>query len=137
MKIGELAKRTGLSASKIRFYEDIGLLKMVERKANGYRSYPKEAEVVLNLIVSGQQAGFSLDELKALLPADLSGWHHAQLIDALKQKVMDIEQLQAKLAENKQRLTEILTEIDAKPDDMDCADNAKRVLSQMGLKNDK
>ena len=77
MKIGELAKRTGLSASKIRFYEDIGLLKMVERKANGYRSYPEEAEVVLNLIVSGQQAGFSLDELKALLPADLSGWQHA------------------------------------------------------------
>lgn len=137
MKIGELAKRTGLSASKIRFYEDIGLLKMVERKANGYRSYPKEAEVVLNLIVSGQQAGFSLDELKALLPADLSGWQHAHLIDALKHKVMDIEQLQAKLAENKQRLTAILAEIDAKPDDMDCADNAKRVLTQMGLKNDK
>ena len=137
MKIGELAKRTGLSASKIRFYEDIGLLKMVERKANGYRSYPKEAEVVLNLIVSGQQAGFSLDELKALLPADLSSWQHAHLIDALKQKVMDIEQLQAKLAENKQRLTAILAEIDAKPDDMDCADNAKRVLTQMGLKNDK
>lgn len=137
MKIGELAKRTGLSASKIRFYEDIGLLKMVERTANGYRSYPKEAEVVLNLIVSGQQAGFSLDELKALLPADLSGWQHAHLIDALKQKVMYIEQLQAKLAENKQRLTAILAEIDAKPDDMDCADNAKRVLTQMGLKNDK
>ena len=50
---------------------------------------------------------------------------------------MDIEQLQAKLAENKQRLTAILAEIDAKPDDMDCADNAKRVLTQMGLKNDK
>lgn len=30
MKIGELAERTGLTASRIRFYEDIGLLK-VER----------------------------------------------------------------------------------------------------------
>ena len=39
MKIGELAGRTGLAASRIRFYERIGLLKAVERQANGYRSY--------------------------------------------------------------------------------------------------
>ncbi|WP_233999519.1 MerR family transcriptional regulator [Pseudoalteromonas sp. T1lg22] len=76
MKIGELAKRTGLAASKIRFYEDIGLLQLVERKANGYRSYPPEAEVVLKLIVDGQKAGFSLDELRQLLPADLENWQH-------------------------------------------------------------
>lgn len=42
MKIGELAKRSGLAASRIRFYEKIGLLKTVKRSANGYRSYPPE-----------------------------------------------------------------------------------------------
>ncbi|NCO45819.1 MAG: MerR family DNA-binding transcriptional regulator, partial [Vibrio sp.] len=47
MNIGELAKRTGLSASKIRFYEKVGLFKTVKRKANGYRSYPPEAVMVL------------------------------------------------------------------------------------------
>ncbi len=31
MKIGELAERTGLATSRIRFYERIGLLKSVER----------------------------------------------------------------------------------------------------------
>lgn len=39
MKIGELAERTGLNPSRIRFYESIGLLKMVGRQANGYRRW--------------------------------------------------------------------------------------------------
>lgn len=39
MKIGELARRTGLAASRIRFYEEAGLL-VVQRQANGYRDYP-------------------------------------------------------------------------------------------------
>lgn len=133
MKIGELSKRTGLATSKIRFYEDIGLLKLVNRSANGYRTYPPEAEVILNLISNGQKAGFSLDELRKLLPADLEHWQHNNLLDALHQKLADIEDLEKKLAENKQQLKIILAEIEAKPDDIDCADNAKRVISQIGL----
>ncbi len=43
MKIGELAERTGLATSRIRFYERIGLLKAARRQANGYRSYPDDA----------------------------------------------------------------------------------------------
>lgn len=57
MKIGELAKRTGLAPSAIRFYESAGLLKMVQRRANGYRTYPEEAVLALELIMLGQQAG--------------------------------------------------------------------------------
>ncbi len=133
MKIGELSKRTGLATSKIRFYEDIGLLRLVKRSANGYRTYPPEAEVILNLISNGQKAGFSLDELRKLLPADLEHWQHDNLLDALHQKLVDIEDLEKKLAENKQQLKSILAEIEEKPDDIDCADNAKRVISQIGL----
>lgn len=136
MKIGELSKRTGLATSKIRFYEDIGLLRLVKRSANGYRTYPPEAEVILNLIANGQKAGFSLDELRKLLPADLEHWQHDNLLDALHQKLADIEALEKKLAENKQQLKNIIAEIEAKPDDIGCADNAKRVISQIGLGNE-
>ncbi|QTH73311.1 MerR family transcriptional regulator [Pseudoalteromonas xiamenensis] len=135
MKIGELAKVTGLSASKIRFYESIGLLKTVTRSANGYRHYPKEAVLALELISSGQQAGFSLEELNALLPEDLTNWQHQTLVNALQQKVRDIELLEAKLAHNKAHLTEILEKIASKPDNIDCQENAKRVLTE--LCNDK
>ncbi|NVK38674.1 MAG: MerR family transcriptional regulator [Gammaproteobacteria bacterium] len=137
MKIGELSERTGLATSRIRFYERIGLLKTVKRQSNGYRSYPKEAVMVLELITTAQDAGFSLDELRALLPADLENWDHSFLLNALKQKVKDIEEMQAKLASNKAQLLEVLNEIEAKPDDMDCADNAKRVLLQFGFQTSK
>lgn len=133
MKIGELASRTGLAKSKIRFYEEKGLLNVVERTANGYRSYPPQAESILNLIVNGQQAGFSLDELRALLPQSNDNWQHDALMTALQQKVTDIEQLQQKLARNKAKLLSVIDTIAAKPDDMDCADNAKRVLTELSL----
>lgn len=133
MKIGELSKKTGLATSKIRFYEEVGLLKLVSRSANGYRTYPPEAEVILNLISNGQKAGFSLDELRQLLPTSLDNWQHDELLAALRKKLADIEDLERKLAESKQQLKSILEEIESKPNDIDCADNARRVISQIGL----
>lgn len=133
MKIGELAQRTGLAASRIRFYESIGLLKLVERQANGYRSYPEQAVLVLNLITTAQQAGFSLDELRTLLPQDLTQWQHGKLLDTLQAKVKDIEALEQRLAQSKTHLLALIGEIESKPDDLDCASNAKRVLSKMNL----
>lgn len=133
MKIGELAQRTGLATSRIRFYERIGLLKAVERQANGYRSYPDDAVLALKLIATGQRAGFSLDELRALLPGDLASWEHGSLLETLRRKVRDIEALQAQLAQSKAQLLELVTQIEAKPQDMDCAANARRVLSEMRL----
>lgn len=133
MKIGELAQHTGLAPSRIRFYERIGLLKAVTRQANGYRSYPDDAVLALRLITTGQRAGFSLDELRALLPSDLAQWDHDTLLDTLRRKVKDIEALQAQLAQGKAHLLEVLAQIEAKPRDMDCAANARRVLSDMKL----
>ncbi|MFT4267810.1 MAG: MerR family transcriptional regulator [Xenophilus sp.] len=133
MKIGELAQRTGLAPSRIRFYERIGLLQAVERQANGYRSYPAEAVLVLRLIATAQQAGFSLDELRTLLPGDLGRWEHGALLDTLRRKVADIEALQAQLAQSKAQLVDLMAQIEARPRDMDCAANARRVLSGMRL----
>lgn len=133
MKIGELAQRTGLAASRIRFYESIGLLRRVERQANGYRRYPEQAVLVLNLITTAQQAGFSLDELRTLLPQDLTQWEPGKLLDTLHAKVSDIEALEQRLAQSKARLHTLIEEIESKPDDLDCAANAKRVLEKMYL----
>lgn len=133
MKIGELAQQTGLAASRIRFYERIGLLKTAERQANGYRSYPADAVLMLQLIATAQRAGFSLDELRALLPGDLSKWERGTLLDTLRRKVEDIETLQAQLAKSKAQLVELMAQIEAKPDDMSCSANARRVLSEMKL----
>lgn len=131
MKIGELAKRSHLTHSRIRFYESAGLLKTVERLPNSYRTYPPEAVLVLDLIATAQKAGFSLDEIRALLPPDLTQWEHDALIKALRRKVEDIEALEARLAQSKAQLVALIAEIEAKPEGIDCAANARRVLSRM------
>lgn len=136
MKIGELARRTGLTASRIRFYESLGLLPMVDRMPNGYRHYPKDAQLVLELIDTAQQAGFSLDEIRTLLPTNLEKWGHAALAATLRRKLADIAALEARLAENKAQLQALLSDIESKPDDMTCADNARRVLSRTLLGSD-
>lgn len=131
MKIGELSERTGLAPSRIRFYERIGLLKVAERQPNGYRTYPPDAVLILNVIATAQQAGFSLDELRSLLPPDLAEWEHDTLIDTLRKKVQDIEAMQARLAQSKAHILALMAEIEARPPEIDCATNAKRVLSKV------
>lgn len=132
MKIGELAKRSGLAASAIRFYESKGLLKAASRQSNGYRDYPPEALSLLSIIMDAQQAGFTLDEIKRLLPTDAAVWRHAELMTALRDKVADIEVLEARLAQSKAHIQSLMALIDAKPDDMDCQANAARVLASLG-----
>lgn len=137
MKIGELAKRSGLTPATIRFYESKGLLNSVSRQANGYREYPLEAVAVLSIITSAQQTGFTLDEIKQVLPADFSNWKHDKLITMLRKKVVDIESMEVRLAQNKANLLTLIQLIDTKPEGMDCQDNAVRVMHSMGLSTGK
>ncbi|WP_075791768.1 MerR family transcriptional regulator [Massilia putida] len=133
MKIGELAKRTGLTASAIRFYESKGLLKSVDRLANGYREYPPEAAAILAIIINAQQTGFTLDEIKGVLPTNAAGWHHAELMATLRNKLADIEAMERRLANNKAHLLSLIELIESKPEGMACEDNAVRVMDQVGL----
>ena len=81
MKIGELAERTGLAPSKIRFYEARGLIAPVQRQANGYREYLPQSVQLLEIIVTAQAGGFSLDEIRHLLPtAGMEKWNREKLI---------------------------------------------------------
>lgn len=135
MKIGELAKRSGLAASTIRFYEAKGLLKVVSRQSNGYRDYPLQAVAILSIISDAQQAGFSLDEIRQVLPEDISAWRHDELMVALRKKITDIESLEVRLAQNKAHLLSLIQLIDAKPEALDCKDNAARVMDSLGIAN--
>jgi DNA-binding transcriptional MerR regulator len=70
--IGELARRTGVATSALRYYERIGLLSPA-RRAGGKRHYtPSSAERVA-LIRLYQNAGFTLAEIGPLLAATTPG----------------------------------------------------------------
>jgi DNA-binding transcriptional MerR regulator len=132
MKIGELAQQSGLSASSIRFYEAQGLIPKVERLGNGYRRYPPQVLQTLNIIRSAQQAGFSLEELKQLLPVAGTGeFKHEELVEGLTRKVEQIEVMQQHLAQSKARLLEVIDSIQSKPEGMSCGANTERVLASI------
>lgn len=131
MKIGELAKRSGLAASRIRFYESSGLLDAVERTGNGYRSYGPDTLWLLEIITGAQRAGFSLEEIRSLLPLPGGGWKHEELLAGLRRKVAEIEVLQERLAHNKAQLLVAIEGIETHPDGRDCTENAQQVLERL------
>ena len=136
MKIGELAKLSGLAPSRIRFYEASGLIKSVGRKANGYRDYAPETEWILQIITGAQSAGFSLEEIRQLLPVNAQDWQQESMLIALKRKVEEIEILQQRLAHNKAQLLRVIQGIESKPADVGCADNAQLLINQMRQEKD-
>jgi DNA-binding transcriptional MerR regulator len=131
MKIGKLAELSGLSASRIRFYEASGVIKAVERTANGYRDYPSEALTILEIIASAQRAGFSLEQIRHLLPTDQGSWQHESLVEALKQKVTEIEEMQERLNQNRAQLLIAIESIENRPANLDCSDRKEWVLGRL------
>lgn len=67
MKVGELAKRTGVSVRTLHHYDAIGLLTPSGRTEAGYRLYDATDVARLQRIVSLRQLGFSLDEIRDCL----------------------------------------------------------------------
>lgn len=72
LTIGEVAKRSGVKASALRFYEERGLIRS-ERAGSGHRRYGRAVLRRIAFIVFAQKIGLSLDEVAkqlALLPGN-------------------------------------------------------------------
>lgn len=90
MNISQLAKANDVSTDTVRYYEKMGLLPQTERQDNGYRSYgPAHAET-LRFVRGAQALGFSLTEIRAILPQLAQGRFGRSAIE---------QQLQAKMAQ--------------------------------------
>jgi MerR family transcriptional regulator, redox-sensitive transcriptional activator SoxR len=66
LTVGEVARRAGVAASRIRYYERIGLLPPPDR-VSGQRRYSGEVLGRLGFIAVAQGAGFKLREIKQLI----------------------------------------------------------------------
>lgn len=66
LTIGELAKRTGVATSALRFYEERGLIQ-AERNDSGHRRYPRATARRVAFIVYAQRVGLTLEEIRTEL----------------------------------------------------------------------
>lgn len=106
MKVGELARRTGLTVRALHHYDEIGLLRPSLHTEAGHRLYTAEDVARLQQIASLRQLGFPLDAIRALLdrpdfaPLQVIHLHLARLgeqIELQRQLYARLEALAAQL----------------------------------------
>jgi DNA-binding transcriptional MerR regulator len=83
LTIGRLARRTGVRASAIRYYESQGVLSKPLRLPNGYRIYREDAVAAVRFVRSAQALGFTLAEVKQLLELARQGQAPCGCVQAL------------------------------------------------------
>lgn len=67
MNIGQAAKKSGVPAKTIRYYEEIGLIPVAGRTASGYRDYADTEVETLKFINRARSLGFSVHDVGDLL----------------------------------------------------------------------
>jgi MerR family redox-sensitive transcriptional activator SoxR len=91
LSIGEVAERSGMAASRIRYYETRGLIDPPER-FSGKRRYPPWILRRLAIIDAAQRVGFSLEEIRDLL-GSRDGPAHERLRRLALRKLPEIDRL--------------------------------------------
>src|SRR3984893_3370592 len=101
LKVGELAKRTGLTIRTLHHYDDIGLLKPSLHTESGHRLYTAGDVARLQQVLSLRQLGFSLEEARDCLdrpgfsPLEVIGLHVARLREQIELQRRLCERLEA------------------------------------------
>lgn len=91
LSIGEVAERSGMAASRIRYYETRGLIDPPDR-SSGKRRYRPRILRRLAIIDAAQRVGFSLEEIRDLL-GSRDGPAHERLRRLALRKLPEIDQL--------------------------------------------
>lgn len=89
LTIGELAERTGLAPSALRYYEALGLVRPT-RRASGQRRYDASTVELVGMILLMRDVGFSLAETQALMASRAKApraWR-----DMARQKIAELDQ---------------------------------------------
>ncbi len=90
MNISALAKAHHVSTDTVRYYEKQGLLQTPARQENGYRHYTEADSALLRFVRGAQALGFSLAEIRAIVPQWVQGKLDRPVIE---------HQLQTKMAQ--------------------------------------
>jgi DNA-binding transcriptional MerR regulator len=117
VKIGQVAKSAGVTASAIRFYEAAGLLPKPERK-NGVRTYGAEAVERIRILKFFRSAGIPVRALAPVLSGDDLG--AAQSTAAVRRRIADLDRIIEEARAMQARLHELL--------ECTCAGNRQRCV---------
>ncbi|MCH8620904.1 MerR family transcriptional regulator [Undibacterium sp. TS12] len=100
LKIGELAKRIGLTVRALHHYEEIGLVQPSSRTAAGYRLYNRDDVARLHRVQALRGLGLSLAETRDMLNGDGADLRQLirQQMSAIDRQIADATDLRERLA---------------------------------------
>jgi MerR family transcriptional regulator, copper efflux regulator len=114
MRIGEVAKKVGLSIDAIRFYEQSRLLETPARSEGGFRQYSADHLSALAFIRSLQTLGFSLNEIRDFLSLRTNDLRAcSEVRGMLDRKLHDIRARKVALAKLERELRSALHKCDS------------------------
>jgi MerR family Zn(II)-responsive transcriptional regulator of zntA len=109
MRISDLAKRSGISAHTLRYYEKTGLLSASQRSESNYRIYSQDDLTTAKFIKRSKECGFSLAETASLLAIKHDKDQHvcAEAKFITSTKIVDITQQIAQLKQMQKTLQKL------------------------------
>ena len=111
MKIGELAKATGLTTKTIRYYELHRLLEEPERTESGYRMYGEEDVERLEFVKKAKRLGLSLEEIREILVLHVQSQAPCvHVLALLDRKLEQVEEIIRELEEFRRELMRLRVE---------------------------
>ena len=105
LRIGEVARRSGVGVEALRFYERRGLLGRPSRTESNYRVYDESVLERLDFIRRAQAVGFTLDEIGEILAESAGGRSPCRHVRELARR--KLEELDAHLVELRRRRAEL------------------------------
>jgi DNA-binding transcriptional MerR regulator len=110
MRIGEIAKRAGVTVDTVRFYERVGVLPAPARTESGYRDYEPETVERIQLTRELQGIGFTLsDAVGALAAHDAGGatceserWRLQAALDRVDARLAELTALRGRIFDAQQ-----------------------------------
>jgi DNA-binding transcriptional MerR regulator len=118
MRISEVADRTGVPATTLRFYETVGLLPAARTSA-GYRDYDDDALERLAVIAAAKRLGLTLADIAEVLGVWSTGScarTTAELTPRLLARLADVEREASALMSRAQALNGAITHLAALPE---------------------
>lgn len=129
MKVGELARRSGVSVRTLHYYGEIGLLVPSEHTPTGHRRYSADDVARLQQIVSLRQLGLSLAEIGACLASGTVS--PAEVVERHLARVREQVELQRQLCDRLEQVARTLRESgSASVDDLLQAIEVTRMLEK-------
>ncbi|HVM07965.1 MAG TPA: heavy metal-responsive transcriptional regulator [Acidimicrobiales bacterium] len=110
MLISDVARRSGVPAKTLRYYEDIGLVDAPPRSSSGYRVYDEGVLERLRFIRSAQALGLTLGEIRSVIALREGGETPCgRVLELLRDRAADIDRTIRELRALQADLNQLVT----------------------------